>query len=233
MLSGGSSLNDEPWLIRSCGVKANLIQLFPLVILVALMLTGCASKSAYVIARRDSQYTHASTDKIALANQNQAGPEEQELARALVAELERQGFRIVPQNDADYTLTVTIEDDWRTRKTIVRNVEPALGLGVPGPQTASGMPVAETPGIYHRHNTPYQYQTARVVDEQVPAQGIRLRLYSRASIRAGRLQTAWDGYIDGGPRVSPEQQPVLLRTLLAQFGRDFSGRVPLRLSGQK
>jgi hypothetical protein len=61
----------------------------------------------------------------------------------------------------------------------------------------------------------------------VPAQGIRLRLYPRANSRAASLQPAWDGYIDGGPKVSAERQPILLKTLLSYFGRDFTGSAPL------
>jgi hypothetical protein len=192
----------------------------------AVCFTGCVSKQAYVIARLDPQYSPTSSSRIALVHQNQPRPEDQDLGRALVAELERQGFQIVPQEAADYTLACWIENDWRTRKTIVQTSEPGLGLRG---ETLTHMPPAaySSPGgsFTHYHATPYQ--TTRVVDEQVPAQGIRLRLYPRANSRAASLQPAWDGYIDGGPKVSAERQPILLKTLLSYFGRDFTGPAPL------
>lgn len=205
-------------------MKSKSSCLFPLLLFVVWWSTGCASKQAYVIARLDPQYSPTSSNKLALARQNQPRSEEQELSRALVAELERQGFQIVPQAEADYTLACWIENDWRTQKTIVRTVEPGLVLrgGVP-----TQMPLAPGSPTQFYHHQLHHHQVARVVDEQVPAQGIRLRLYPRESPQAGRFQPAWDGYIDGGSKISLKRQPILLKTLLGYFGRDFNGRATL------
>ena len=202
-----------------------------LLFLTTFWFTGCASRKAYVIARLDPQFSTASFNKISLAQQNQPLPDEQELGRALIAELERLGLQIVPQDAAEYTLACGIENNWRTRKIIVHAVEaiePGLvrsgGIITPMPYS----PIYVSPGGWHGpyyHTAPFQM--TRVVDEQIPAQGIRLRMYSRHSINAGRFQAVWDGYIDGGSKVTRRRQPILLKTLLGYFGKDYSGRVAL------
>jgi len=58
-------------------------------------------------------------------------------------------------------------------------------------------------------------------------QGIRLRLYPSQGLRAGRFETAWEGYIEAGLKLREDRQPLLLKTLFGYFGRDFSGSAKL------
>jgi hypothetical protein len=75
-------------------------------------------------------------------------------------------------------------------------------------------------------NPPYRI-TETMVEDPVAVQGIRLQLFSRPRAPAGRPETAWEGYIDAGFKVSPEREPVLLKTLLTFFGKDYNGRARL------
>jgi hypothetical protein len=81
------------------------------------------------------------------------------------------------------------------------------------PQNASG------PYYYNYDNSDEVYPIA--------SQGIHLQLYTRDDLRAGRLQRAWEGFIDAGIRATPESEPVLLRTLIPYFGKDHVGKVRL------
>jgi len=190
----------------------------------AAMATGCASHKAYVLARRDPQYSPNPTNRIALVNHLKPRPEEQMLCIALTAELKQQGFHLVPQEEADYTLTYWIEDNWRPRKTPVQTYDPfgydpRFGGGsMPTPQFFPGGATIYPIPL----NTPPR--TEIMIDDPVSVQGIRLQLYSRASAQGGRPYTAWEGYIDAGFKVRPEREPVLLRTLLTYFGKDYAGR---------
>jgi len=198
--------------------------------MVLAMTAGCASHKAYVLARRDASFSPTLAARIAMVNQLKPRPEDQELAVALTAELKRQGFHLVPQEEAEYTLSYWIEENWHQRKIPVKTYDP-LGRDpnftsspLPPSSLEYGMAVSGGP-VYP---SPKDGRvTVILVDDPVAVQGIRLQLYSRESARAGRLQTAWEGYIDAGFKVAPEREPILLRTLLTYFGKDYTGRARL------
>jgi hypothetical protein len=203
--------------------------LFPWLMVVALA-PGCASHKAYVLARRDASFSPTPATRIAMVDHLKPRPEDQELSVALMAELKRQGFHLVPQGEAEYTLSYWIEENWRQRKVLVKTYDP-VGLdpgfnssAIPRSQLEYGMAVSGGT-IYPSPRDGRVTETW--VDDPVAVQGIRLQLYSRESARAGRLQTAWEGYIDAGFKVSPEREPILLRTLLTYFGKDYAGRARL------
>ncbi len=196
-------------------VRQNLHVLFPLLMALA-MTSGCASHKAYVLARRDPQYSPSPTNRIALANHLKPRPQEEALCITLTAELHQQGFHLVPQEEADYTLAYWIEDNWYLREIPVRTYKPG---GSPAP--LAPLP----PGAAAFYSPLYRPKvTETMVDDSVPVQGIRLQLYYRPSGRTGRPQTVWEGYIEAGFKVSPGREPALLKTLLTFFGKDYAGR---------
>ena len=71
-------------------------------------------------------------------------------------------------------------------------------------------------------------QTAIVETEYIhPDQGIRLYLYVNPKTHPGGLQIAWQGCIEAGETVSPDREPLLIKTLLGYFGQDYTGRIEL------
>ena len=203
-------------------VRRRLHFLFPLLMVLA-MTAGCASHKAYVVARRDPQYSPNPTNRIALANHLKPRPEEEALCVSLTTELKQQGFHLVPQEEADYTLAYWIEDNWYLREIPKRTYDPGVS-----PVSTPMQPFPAGPaGIYSDpFNRSYRV-TETEVDDSVPVQGIRLQLYYRPTGRTGRPQTVWEGYIDAGFKVSPEREPALLKTLLTFFGKDYAGRTRL------
>ncbi len=187
------------------------------------MTTGCASHKAYVLARRDPQYSSSPTNRIALANHLKPRPQEEALGIALTAELKQQGFRLVPQEEADYTLAYWIEDNWYLRSIPKRTYEPGVS---PASAPLAPLPRGAAANYPYPLDRPYRV-TETEVDDSVPVQGIRLQLYYRPSGRTGRPQTVWEGYIDAGFKVSPGREPALLKTLLTFFGKDHAGRARL------
>lgn len=54
----------------------------------------------------------------------QPRPEDESLKRCVAAELERSGFQIVPQAEADFILFCTVEDDWHNHKHLTYSPPP-------------------------------------------------------------------------------------------------------------
>ena len=141
----------------------------------------------------------------------------------MIAELKQQGFRFVSQEEADYTLAYWIEDNWYLRTIPKRTYEPGVS---PASTPLATLPRGAAANYAYPLDRPYRV-TETEVDDSVPVQGIRLQLYYRPTGRTARPQTVWEGYIDAGFKVSPGQEPVLLKTLLTFFGKDHAGRARL------
>lgn len=185
-----------------------------------LLLAGCAKRSSDIVARCGPQPVMTGASRIALLPTAQPRPEDLVLQKVVVAELERNGHRIVPQAEADYTMTCYVEENFVTR---LQASTPMLNHtsmpGSPGTGVYLVQPTESFPGLNPEERLP------RV--EKIPRQGIRLRFYSGPSLRAGRFETTWEGYIEDGFTLRPERQPILVKTLLSYYGRDFIGRVKL------
>jgi len=190
-------------------------------------LTGCSSR-AYVIARHNSQYQLSATNKIAIADHAHPAPEEQSLRTAVMSELREKGFKIVSSSEAEYTLTYWIDVSWKRGKVVVpggeaRWTQPVFVPG--GGRYDSRVPPRITPVGPTSSDSPLGIQ--HVVEVPWETKGIRLKVFPQTSMRAGNLQTAWDGYIEVGDEVSEAREPVLVRTLLNYFGTDFVGKAKL------
>ena len=139
-------------------------------------------------------------------------------------ELRQQGFHVVTSGEAEYTLTYWIDESWKRGKIVVSDREGTWA----NPRDAdtrlpSLPPFFGPPRPYYERSLGMQH----VLEVPYETKGIRLKLFHQASMRAGQMQTAWDGYIEGGDRVSEKREPVLVRTLLNYFGRDFVGEAKL------
>lgn len=175
------------------------------------LFTGCASRTAYVITRRDAKFDLNANSKICLAPHAQPRNPELTLQRDLLSALQDHGFSLVPHDQAEFTLTYWLDDSWEAGKKVVYYQNGAW---------SDWHPMANP--------TPYpSLLSQRIVDSHFYVQGIRLKLYPKNSTGGVEFKTAWEGYIEGGARVSEKREPVLLRTLLHYFGQDFIGRAPL------
>ena len=125
--------------------------------------------------------------------------EDAELGRRLNAELQREGFHLVPMAEADYLLACTVEGKW----VVDRQSPPTVA-----PTDASTNPPAAAgqPGLFH-------------------SRSIRLYLYNNPQKHPGGLQVAWQGYITAGTADSADLEMALIRTLLGYFGREQHGSV--------
>lgn len=197
------------------------------VILIALaLLTGCAIRKAQVVARSDVPLVVATTNTFAIANHPTPVAGDDALKRDLVRELNRAGFQLTTATNADYTIVYWIEEGWRT----TRGGGPQFGYAG-GPIPMGGPMLAGQYGSYEQvrpgfYGNPYR-DYGMDVERPLPSQGIHLQLYTRDDLRAGRLQRAWEGFIDAGFTVTPEREPFLLRTLIAYFGKDHVGKVKI------
>jgi hypothetical protein len=191
------------------------------------LLTGCTSRTAYVIARRDASFDLNANSKICLAPHAQPRSSELTLQRDLLTALQDHGISLVPHDQADFTLTYWLDDSWKPGKKVVYYQNGAWSerhpMANPSFYQARGVIGTRSPMIYVESSPTSQ----RVIDAPFYVQGIRLKLYPKNSTGGVEFKTAWEGYIEGGARVSHKREPVLLRTLLHHFGQDFNGRAPL------
>ena len=93
-----------PLIFRPVNIAATVKARWLLLPLLVILLAGCASKHPTIGAWRSTGFSPARTDKIALTLRPNPGAEDEELGRLLTAEFQRQGFNLVPQAEADYTL---------------------------------------------------------------------------------------------------------------------------------
>ncbi len=185
----------------------------PIVLLALILATGCASKRTNLIARTGSTPLPPQICNVSLMPRASHGPGESALEQQLAAELQPRGINLAPQNESDFTVAAVIEENWDT------HTETGYPQRVPAQSISSGTALPPTivtePDILHPQE----------VESHIRTEGIRLRLYRTAELKQGRFQTAWEGYIEAGLSLRPEQQPALLQILCGYLGRDFIGHV--------
>jgi hypothetical protein len=204
--------------------------LFLLMPFLAMLSAGCATTNHPTLAaRRGDGFSPARTDKIALTLRPNPGPEDALLGRLLTAELQREGFHLVPPEQADYTLVYAVEDDSTAtylpeRDFVVATPQeteqqraasatpPPPGFSRPRPGFTPASSIGPTVVVYHD-------------------KGIRLYLYTNPQTHAGKFELAWSGCIEAGERISPDREPMLIKKLLGYFGQDYLGQVNLDSSG--
>jgi len=197
-------------------------------LLLAAFLTGCAStvpNGILITAQRDPAFSPARTNTICMSILNNPSRENTDLGAALMAELVSEHFNIVTNSDADYTLAYLIEDD-STSEIVPRATHPYINPNMAPPPGLHGTLVPltfenEQPG------EPSMQTTIEPAEYVHPDKGIRLYLYTNPKTHAGGLQIAWQGCIEAGETVSPDREPLLIKTLLGYFGQDYTGRIEL------
>lgn len=187
----------------------NMLQ--PVLLLAVILATGCASKRTNLIARTGSTALPAQIRNVSLMPRASHSPAERVLETQLAAELQRRGINVVPQKESEFTVAAVIEENWDTHtQTVYPQRMSARSIS-----SGSSPVVVSEPDILHPQE----------VESLVRTEGLRLRLYRTAELKQGRFQTAWEGYIEAGIALRPEQQTALLRTLCGYLGRDFVGPV--------
>ena len=190
----------------------------------ALLLTGCASNHPMMGARCGTGFSPAPTDKIALTLRPNPSTEDAELGRILTAELKREGFNLVPQAEADYTLAYAVEDD--STETYLPRRDFAVS---PAPQTTRDIIVSANPAPPGFTRAPPSGFAPSLGPTVIVyhSKGIRLYLYTNPQTHPGGLQIAWSGCIDTGENISAKREPLLIQALLEHFGQDYAGQVSL------
>lgn len=192
---------------------------------IVVLLAGCASRTTRIIAWSHSKYPVTAPQRLALAPHAKPTPAEATLRTHLVAELERRGFEMVAPTNADGTFAYWLEDSWKPGRRVEYFYHGHWSTVYP---MAARLPVAVGPwGTVYEQEPAFVRQ--RVVDFPYDIQAIRLKLFPGATRPPGTdpLTPVWEGYIEGGAKISARHQAQLLRTLLNYLGQDFDGRVPL------
>jgi hypothetical protein len=191
--------------------------------LVVVFASGCVShrRNFYVVARTTRSVPLNPNQALALTPSVTSSEAELQLRTDLRAELERRGFQFGPAAQAEFTVACWLEDSWKPGKRVLYYNRMTDTWMVDEPMTSY-------PISYDLDYRPGYPTRMRVVSEPVYYQGIRVKVYPTARQLAGtnQLDAVWDGYIEGGAKVRPGHQPILLRTLLEYFGANFDGLAP-------
>ncbi len=183
-----------------------------------ILVTGCITHRPTLSTWRDSTLTPTRADKIALTPQLNPSPETAALGRLLTAELQREGFHLVPADQADYLMAYALEDELVNQGRTI-----AITTAASPPQTTAQVMDETPPGGYSSDPT----IPARAVSQPVVYRnrGIRLFLYNNPKTHPGGFRIVWQGYISSGLSASPQRETILLKTLLGYLGQEYHGPV--------
>jgi hypothetical protein len=185
---------------------------FPALTICVLISTGCTSVKPMVNTWGNPVFAPTPTNSIALKMTANARPEEAETGRLLAAELKREGFVVMPEEQADYLLSYVVSEN--VEQHILSN-------------TLSGQsPMQETKQTVNGPATLYVY-SGEEKSYQLQVRDIRLFLYANPATNPHGLQLAWQGTITIGKDNSVKGEQALLRTLLHYFGKIENGKVDL------
>lgn len=166
---------------------------------------------------RNSALTPTRSDKMALTLQHNSSPETAALGSLLTAELNREGFNLVPLEQADYLMSCTVEDELvdqgRAITMITPGSAPQTTAQIAGPASAASQPTI--PGTMVSKPVVYRNR------------GIRLLLFSNPQTHPGGIQIVWQGYIAASGSASAKRETTLIKTLLGYLGQEYHGPVNL------
>jgi hypothetical protein len=181
--------------------------------------SACATRTS-VVAHANPHYTPTFASPIAMPERRLNSTQETQLCEVIKAEFGRRGVQFVPPVDSEYSLAFWIEENQEQGPQMPPTVLPYNKSFISDPLLPQ-----------------YGYGRSQVGMQQISMQpvespprdltytGIRLKLYVSHPANTNEIETAWDGFIDGGMRMSSEEYDRLVRTLLDYFGKDFKGRV--------
>lgn len=184
-----------------------------------ILMAGCATHRPVISTWNESQKVPGRTDKIGLIKQLNPASQTAELGRLLTDELKREGFNVVPTDEADYLMAYSLEDELVPQDRSVTMMEPAS----PPQTTAQVIDQAGARGYSGDPTLP-----ARPVSQPVVfrSRGIRLFLYNNPKTHPGGFQIVWQGYIAAG-QATPKRETALIKTLLGYLGQEHHGAVNL------
>lgn len=183
----------------------------------AVLTPGCASNQVLVCAQRNTLFSPSPEDKIALTLRPGPDAEDATLGSLLAAEMKREGFNIVTNTDADYSLAYLVEDDSTEQTYLHQRTIPASP-----PQTTRDV---LTPGVTGPSQTLPPTTVTTPTTLEFRRTGIRLYLFTNSKTHPGVPQIAWTGCVQVEKTIPPESEPALIKMLLGHFGRDYLGRV--------
>jgi hypothetical protein len=195
-----------------------------LVLVLAFFSCGCTTNHPLVNTWRNPQFTPSTTNTLALTLRPNPSPEDAELGRMVLVELQRSGFALVPNVEADYLMTYVFSENteehvWEEPRPAVNPMKTAMIPNLPlTPQTTSqifeqSLRSQPTGNVFR--TSEYHYKD------------IRLFLYTNPKKNASGMQLVWQGTITVGNSTSPERELAMLKTLLNYLGKDYNGRVEL------
>lgn len=185
---------------------------------------GCAAPRANLIARTNGATIATQNSKWGLMPRVQPTDQQRALDDLLTAALGRQGLKLVAAPDSDFTILINQEFNYdRLPETVYS----------PGPDSTHRAPGAGAA------QEPFQAPSSRVdpalhpleqgyptrIEHRLRTAGLRIHVYDTRECRQGRFRTLWDGYIEAGLELKPEQQPALVDRLTGYLGQDFIGHV--------
>ena len=184
-------------------------------VICALASFGCASNQPTVNTWRNPAFSPTPTNSIALKMHEAAKPEDAALGQVLLAELQREGFNLVPEERAEYLLSYMVSENqvehhWVQSSPAPMESPPAFVAGQPG----------TGPGAAYNYN---QEEKTAVVETR----DIRLFLYTNPKTNPAGLQLVWQGTITVNQDHPPGDEQILFKALLHYFGGDENGSVKL------
>ena len=185
----------------------------------ATLLAGCATRRPVISTWNESPLIPERTHKVALIQQLNPTPQTAELGRLLTAELKREGFNVVPTDQADYLLAYTLEDELVPQNRSIPTFEPA------SPPQTTGQVIDQDPARGYLGDSTLG-STAVSQPVVFRSRGIRLFLYNNPKTHSGGFQIVWQGYIAAGQTTS-QRETALIKTLLSYLGQEHHGAVNL------
>ena len=192
-----------------------LSALLALSLICILIATGCASSQPEVNTWRNPAFSPTPTNTFALKLHEDAKPEDARIGQLLQAELQREGFALVPEERADYLLSYMVTDN---------QVEHAWMESSPVPATQQPAYIPGQMGMASGASSGYSEEERTAV---VRTRDVRLFLYTNPKTNPAGLQMVWQGTLTLEKDPSPGDEQILFKTLLHYFGGDKNGAVNL------
>ncbi len=195
-----------------------------LLLAVAWISAGCASKRPMVSAWQDPQFAPTKANTIAFTEQGGASPDVVALNQALKDELQREGFHLVSAAQADYLLAGILDQETKVEPVDqIRPFEPYSPISSVGTVGLHGYPAYVVTDAPINRLPKNNYKTTSPF--------IRLYLYTNPKTHNGRFQQVWQGSIDAKNFASVNNRQALLKALLMFLGKEHNGRVDLPKQG--
>src|ERR1043165_7107631 len=223
----GDWISISTWMRSSCGKTMRIIFKGIAVLMLGGLLAGCAtSRSVQMVTKRNSPDAPTSTDGIVLAKHPQPQPDEQRLNHVLTEVLGANVQNSKPGNQADYVLAYWIDESWDEvipvdQSAKQENYQQSI-------HQVAGMSGDRTGGRIQGESFHSLKEGSKPNQHYISKKGVKLFLYSNRAPASARLTPVWEGYIEVGSTESSQQLKGAVKNLLAQFGKDFAGRVALQ-----